>query len=216
VYKRQLYKEFYQAYWNQKESEFEGLERQFVFQDLRYARAFDHIYDVFYDSDEEVNMNPLRKIGYESVPGRTFRIDAGYNQADNQVDALINGMQQTAPKFERVAAKCSEMMPLLDKDRQLFFNDNLRIYCYYMAHLSKSLYHYVRAYKYQQDREVLIRELDLAYLETLRAKQYLSEGAHGIFSTWYSNAEPMKRTFQIDSLLNKIVNLRETALHMSE
>lgn len=211
-----LYKEFYQAYWNQKEPEFEGLERQFVFQDLRYARAFDHIYDVFYDSDEEVNMNPLRKIGYESVPGRTFRIDAGYNQAENQVDALINGMQQTAPKFERVAAKCSEMMPLLDKDRQLFFNDNLRIYCYYMAHLSKSLYHYVRAYKYQQDREVLIRDLDLAYLETLRAKQYLSEGEHGIFSTWYSGAEPMKRTFQIDSLLSKIIALRDTAYEMNE
>ena len=211
-----LYREFYQAYWIPKESVFEGLERQFVFQDLRYARAFDHIYDEFFASAEEVNMNPLHKIGYESIPGRTFRIDVQYNHAENQVDAIINGMLQTIPKFERVAAKCSAMMPLLDDNRQLFFNDNLRIFCYYMTHLSKSLYHYACAYKYQQDRDVLIRNLDLAYLETLRAKQYLSEGEHGIFSTWYSNAEQMKRTFQIDALLTKIVTLKETALHMNE
>lgn len=207
----ELYKEFYHAYWNQKESVFEGLERQFVFQDLRYARAFDHIYDEFYPSGGEVNMNPLHKIGYESIPGRTFRIDVGYNHAENQVDAILHGMQQTIPKFERVAAKCSEMMLKLDDDRQLFFNDNLRIYSYYMAHLSKTLYHYVKAYKYQGDRDVLVRNLDLALLEVTRARQYLTEGQHGLFSTWYTNASQMKRTFQIDSLINKISVLKDHA-----
>jgi hypothetical protein len=90
---------------SQKESEFEGLERQFVFQDLRYARAFDHIYDEFFAAGGEVNMNPLHKIGYESVPGRTFRIDLKYNHAENQVDALLNGMQETIPRFERCGGK---------------------------------------------------------------------------------------------------------------
>ncbi|MBA7530594.1 hypothetical protein ES705_22803 [subsurface metagenome] len=89
-----LYNAFYDAYWIPKESEFEGLERQFVFQDLRYARAFDHIFDEFYTSGDEINMNPLHKIGYESVPGRTFRIDFKYNHAENQVDALLNGITQ--------------------------------------------------------------------------------------------------------------------------
>ena len=43
-----LYREFYEAYWIPKESEFEGLERQFVFQDLRYARAFAHTFPRFF------------------------------------------------------------------------------------------------------------------------------------------------------------------------
>jgi hypothetical protein len=103
-----LYEEFYNAYWIPKESEFEGLERQFVFQDLRYARAFDHTYERFFEP--EIDMNPLRKIGYESVPGRTYRIDFEHNNAENQVDAILNGMQKTIPKFEAVAFKCSGMM----------------------------------------------------------------------------------------------------------
>lgn len=210
----ELYKEFYIAYWIQKESEFEGLERQFVFQDLRYARAFDHIYDEFYASVDEINMNPLHKIGYESVPGRTFRIDLKHNNAGNQVDALLNGMLKTIPKFELVAEKCSEMMLKLDGHSKIFFNDNLRIYSYYMTHISKTLYHYVLAYKNQGDKDALIRNLDLAYLEATRAQQYLFEGQHGVFSTWYTNADPLRRTFQIDSLLNKITILKDKALKM--
>jgi hypothetical protein len=209
-----LYKEFYNAYWIQKESEFDGLERQFVFQDLRYARAFDHIFEDFLTSEDEINMNPLHEIGYESVPGRTFRIDLMHNNAGNQVDALLNGMQKTIPKFELVAAKCSEMMQKLDGYNKIFFNDNLRIYTYYMTHISKTLYHYVLAYKYQKDKDLLIRNLDLAHLEATRAQQYLFEGQHDVFSTWYTNADPLKRTFQIDSLLNHIAILRENALKM--
>ena len=81
-----------------------------------------------------------------------------------------------------------------------------------MLHLSKTLYHYVKAYKYQEDKEILIRNLDLASREARLAQQYLFEAEHGVFSTWYSRAEPLKRTFQIDSLLHKIATLKEHAL----
>lgn len=68
------------------------------------------------------------------------------------------------------------------------------------------------AYKHQAKKEILIKHLDLAYNEATRAQQYLFEGQHGIFATWYSEAEPLTRTFQLDSLLNKITVLKETAL----
>jgi hypothetical protein len=200
----QLYKDYYNAYWQPKASEFKGMTRQFLFQDLRYARAFDHIYKEFYSSKKDINMNPLHKIGYESVPGRTFRIDNEFNKSDNQVDALLYGMKKTIPEFESVAERCSKIMLLLDADKQPFFNDNLRIYSYYMAHLSRTMYHYVYAYKNQANLDVLIKNLEQAQNEAVKAKQYLYEGQHGIFSTWYSNAEPMTRTFQIDSLIEKI------------
>lgn len=206
-----LYQKFYDAYWIPKESEFEGLKRQFVFQDLRYARAFDHIFDEFFVSGDKVNLNPLHKIGYESVPGRTFRIDFEFNSSDNQIDAMINGMKKTIPKFELVAAKCSEMMLNLDSQNQTFFNDNLRIYSYYMAHLSKALYHYVYAYKHQLEREILIKNLTLAHNEASRAQNYLLEGQHGVFDTWYTNADPLTRTFQIDTLKSNILLLIEKA-----
>jgi len=210
----QLYNDFYNSYWQPKASVFEGMERQFLFQDLRYARAFDHIYEEFYASHGDINMNPLHKIGYESVPGRTFRIDNEFNKRNNQVDALLYGMKETILKFELVAGNCSKMMLLLDADKQTFFNDNLRIYSYYMAHLSKTLYHYVYAYKNQAKNDVLIKNLELAHDEAVQAKKYLYEGQHGIFSTWYSNADPLTRTFQLDSLINNITKLKQQALIM--
>jgi len=211
----QLYKNYYNAYWQPKPNEFGGMERQFIFQDLRYARAFDHIYRVFYASGEKLNMNPLRDIGYESIPGRTFRIDCEYNKSDNQVDAILYGMKKTIPQFESVADRCSKMMLSLDPDKQPFFNDNLRIYSYYMAHLSKTLYYYVYAYKNQAKKDVLVKNLELAHDEAVQAKHYLYEGQHGIFSTWYSNAEPLTRTFQLDSLIENINVLKQQAIKMN-
>lgn len=204
-----LYRDFYNAYWQAKKTEFEGMERQFIFQDLRYARVFDHIFEAFYFSENHINMNPLYKIGYESVPGRTYRIDFEYNNSENQVDAILYGMEKTIPKFESVAESCSQIMSQLDADKQTFFNDNLRVYSYYMTHLSKALYHYVYAYKNQREEDVLMENLDLAYVEIVMAKQYLNEAQHGIFSTWYSNADPLERTFQLDYLLTKITLLKE-------
>ncbi|MCF7975147.1 MAG: glycosyl hydrolase 115 family protein [Phycisphaerae bacterium] len=204
-----LYRDFYHAYWQPKATEFPGMARQFLFQDLRYARAFDHMVEEFYASEGDINMNPLHKIGYESVPGRTFRIDLEHNHSTNQVDAMLYGMTQTIPKFESVAARCSDMMGQLDEDKQTFFNDNLRVHSHYMAHLSKTLYHYVYAYKHQKDPAALGKHLDLAYHEAVRAQQVLFEAQHGIFSTWYSDAEPLNRTFQIDRLLTRIIQLKE-------
>jgi hypothetical protein len=160
-------------------------------------------------------MNPLHEIGYESVPGRTFRIDNEFNKSQNQVDAILYGMENTIPKFESVATRCSEMMEQLDEDKQTFFNDNLRIYSYYMACLSKTLYHFVYAYKNQARKDILVKNLDLAYVNATQAKNILLEGQHGIFLTWYSNADPLTRTFQLDSLIEKIAILKQQALNMN-
>ena len=206
-----LYKDYYDAYWEPKATEFEGMERQFLFQDLRYARVFDHVLGRPFYQDESPDLNPLHEIGYERMPGRSFRIDFQHNDADNQVDAILNGMQKTIPKFESVAARSSAMILQLEDDKKTFFNDNLRIFSYYMTHLSKTLYHYMYAYKHQSDKDVLIRNLDLAYIEAVRAQQYLHEAQHGIFSTWYSNAEQLGGTFQIDELQQDISLLKQHA-----
>jgi hypothetical protein len=81
-----------------------------------------------------------------------------------------------------------------------------------MAHLSKTLYHYVYAYKHQKQKDILVKNLDLAYKEADRAQQYLFEAEHGIFSSWYTNADALTRTFQIDTLKNRILILQEEAL----
>jgi hypothetical protein len=55
----------------------------------------------------------------------------------------------------------------------------------------------------------------MAYADAVQAKKYLYEGQHGIFSTWYSNADPLTRTFQLDSLIEKIAILKQQAFNMN-
>ncbi len=208
----QLYRDYYEAFWQPKPSEFPGMQRQFVFQDLRYARAFDHIQRVFFKSPDQPDLNPLRDIGYERVPGRTFRIDLKASGAANQIDALIAGMRQTIPHFAAVLARCNALRPRLAPEQRVFFNDNLRAYAGFMAHLSGALLHYATAYRQQADRAVLVAELERAQTELSRAQAFLFETQHGIFSEWYSGAEAMPRTFEIEKLKTTLRTLRQRAL----
>ena len=106
-----LYHDYYYAYWQQKLSEFPGMERQFIFRDLRYSRVFDQIGKRFSD----FSPNPLYDIGFERVPGRSFRIDG-----NNQVDSLIAGMKKTAVRFEEVSQRCENLLKRLPKQDQRF------------------------------------------------------------------------------------------------
>lgn len=191
-----LYHDFYYSYWQQKPSEFPGLERQFIFHDLRHARIFKQLGEHF----EPFSPNPLKEIGHERIKGRSFRIDG-----DNQVDSLLCGMERTATKFDRVAAECDTLMPRLPEQYRMFFNDNLSAQCHYMADLSHSLYHFIHAYKYPEDR---VRQIDLSieYLE--KAQEKLHSTQHGAFEKWYAG-DAARGKFNIPDKLNLIRKLRD-------
>ena len=201
----QLYKDYFYSFWTQKKPLLPGLDRQFLFQDLRYARVFDQIIERFF-ADSMINLNPLKEIGYEHIQGRSFRIDLKDNDSENQVDALLKGIMATIPKFESVAARSTEMMLKLDIEKQFFFDDNLRLYSYYMTHLNQSLYFFLTAYKNQKNQEMLIRNLNLADAEITHAQQYLLEGEHGLFSEWYTDSFPLTK------IKKSLQNIREEAL----
>lgn len=171
-----LYHDYYYSYWQQKPSEFPGMERQFVFQDLRYSRVFDQIGQRFND----FSPNPLYDIGFERVPGRSFRIDG-----DNQVDSLIAGMEKTAMRFEEVSRRCETLLKRLPKQDQRFFRDNLAAPCHYMAALSRSLYHFVSAYK-EKESNKRAENLDIAIRQLEEARDTLYATQEGVFSTWYA------------------------------
>ena len=211
-----LYRDYYAAYWQPKRAEFPGMSRQFVFQDLRYARAFDQLAQAFFASSGPPNLNPFRDIGFERVPGRTFRIDLADNHAANQIEALISGMEAAAPKFEAVAARCAELSPRLAPDRRAFFYDNLQMFADYMAHLSRALDAFALAYQEQLDRAEASVQLERAYAELEKAQGCLLHSQHGAFSEWYSGAESMPRTFEINKLKARILELKQHAITISK
>ena len=173
-----LYKEFFYSYWEQKKPDFQNMERQYIFQDLRYARVLNQITRDFFN----YKPNPLVDIGFERVKGRTFRLENN----ENQVDEILNGMKKTIPKFEAVASKCSILRPKLPINNQQFFYDNLNAHAEFMLNISRCLYHFVFAYKHQQDLLVCKNNLEQSVEYMKKAKAALYGTHHGVFNQWYT------------------------------
>lgn len=192
----QLYRDYYYAYWEQKSADFPGLERQFIFHDLRCARVFKQIGEGF----ECFSSNPLKDIIRERVPGRSFRIEG-----NNQVDSLLSGMERTFDRFDKVAQRCAQLMPQLPEQYRCFFLDNLSAPCHYMAALSHSLYHFLRAYKYTEKRTKNL-DLSIEYLE--KAQEALYSTQHGVFTDWYAG-DKLHGKFNIPAKLKLLHKLRD-------
>lgn len=184
-----LYYEYYNSYWNQKASDFPGgFDRQYIFQDLRHSQVIKMIYNTWNTYKE----NPLTEIGYESVPGRTFRIEG-----PSQVAALLEGLPQEAEDFLAVSEKCDALTSSVPEQYRTFFYDHLAAYCHYMAHLSKATYHFVHAYKYKEGR---YENLTVALEEMKAAKAALKESEHGVFAGWYDTDDK----FEMDNRIEMI------------
>lgn len=191
-----LYRDYFYAYWEQKKPDFPGgMERQYIFQDLRYSRVFSQVAKDFF----MFNPSPLTDIGFERIKGRSFRIE----REDNQVDAILEGMELTIPKFEEVAREADRIKGELPKNRQLFFNDNLRVHASFMANLSNSLYHFMYAYKHQDDKNTCVQSLESSLSYMQKAKANLYETHHGVFNTWYMGDMDSGK-FGIERVINSL------------
>lgn len=193
--------DFYYAYWNQKKSDFPGgFDRQYVFQDLRHAQVIKQINDTWNTYSD----NPLKEIGYESVPGRTFRIEG-----DNQVQSIIDGTAAEMEAFADVARRCDKLMPLLPKDKQTFFYDHVAAYAHYMAHLSAATHYFTHAYKHTADR---YEDLLQALTEMKAAKAALTASEHDIFDGWYDSDDKFDMDAKIDIIRTRLAENEDLTL----
>lgn len=188
-----LYHDFYYSYWCQKKSDFPGgFDRQYIFQDLRHERAIKQINDKW----ATYTPNPLTDIGYESIPGRSFRIEGS-----NQVDSIIAGTGREMEAFASVAQRADAMTGSIPELQQTFFYDNLAAYAHYMSHVSASLHYFALAYKSKTDRE---ENLTLSLAEMKAAKKALTDSQHGVFSTWYATDDKFAMDAKIDMIQKRL------------
>jgi len=169
----QLYHHYYYSYWNPKKSDFPGgFDRQYVFQDLRHVQVIKQIHNTW----STFKANPLKEIGYESVSGRTFRIEG-----NNQVDSILTGTSREMVAFADICTRCEVLQPLLPEGSQTFFYDNLSAYAHYMYNIAKSTYYFVHAYKFKDDR---YNDLSASLSAMEAAREALRASHHDIFNTW--------------------------------
>lgn len=168
-----LYREYYYAYWQQKESTFPGMDRQYIFGDLRYVRALDQAGSRFFSGYS----NPFYDDGFEKDPGRTFRIDD-----PDPVNAIIKAMPVTAARFADVALKADEMALKINEANRRFFRDMLVAPSHFMQEMSLCLYHFMNAYARQEEKS---KELSSAIRHIKNARRYMFSTQDGHFEDWY-------------------------------
>lgn len=188
-----LYHDFYYSYWCQKKSDFPGgFDRQYIFQDLRHERAIKQINDKW----NNYTANPLTDIGYESIPGRSFRIEGSH-----QVDSIIAGTAREMIAFADVASRCDAIINLIPEAQRTFFYDNLSAYAHYMSHVSACLHYFALAYKSKSNR---YDNLELSLAEMKAAKKALTDSQHDIFSTWYASDDKFAMDAKIQMIQQRL------------
>ena len=181
-----LYPAFFNAYWQQKEGDIPGFERQYLFQDMRYARA------------AETLMSDMEKGSYRTNPLDNHALDdpdkgsAGYfrvtssTEKDVQLNAVLEGTAASIAKLENVTATADSIYGQLTEGKR-FFDDNLRGQAYFMLHLNRMLHQLTQAYQARRDNRDDVGFLRASLRDITAAEEWLRRAEHGLFNEWYAH-----------------------------
>jgi Glycosyl hydrolase family 115 len=206
-----LYRNFYNSYWQQKKADLPGIERQYIFHDLRLAQGSRFILSSIArrlksDASENIFMpkftdpNGTRETEAEKA---FFRIEPKDSGATDKVSAVIKGTDESAKKLELVKNEADRLMSQLPKESQAFFNDNLRVQANFMLHANRMLNSLTKGYQLLPDRQKTRESLNRAEQELPLMANSLSEANHSSFKEWYNN----EKYFGINSIRKRILEI---------
>ena len=200
-----LYKDFFDSYWQQKNGDIEGFERQYIFQDMRYARAAEMLLTDLENGIYRPNVlhghkldNPDKgSVGY-------FRVEPEDNGVENQVEAMIKGTAASILKLEKITSTADSISSELKKNKT-FFDDNLKGQAYLMLHLNKMLNMLAKAYKAEKESPEQKDLVGKSLEESNAAWKQLEIANHAPFNDWYEN-DRLFGMRNIQQRLQKIYN----------
>jgi hypothetical protein len=182
-----LYEAFFNSYWQQKKGDLQGFERQYLFQDMRYARAAEMLLDDLEKGkykENPLDNNPLDDPSKGSVG--YFRVVPADNGDLNQLEALTRGTAIAIDKLEKISFEADQLYKKLHEGK-IFFDDNLRGQACFMLHINRSLNYLVRGYQSRDNIKVRRKFLQQSLAEIHLAQQRLLVSQHPPFVGWYAN-----------------------------
>jgi hypothetical protein len=176
-----LYREYFDSFWQQKAPDLPGFDRQYLFQDNRYARALEQLLAQLPKGREQ---NPLTD-RYDESRGGYFRIVPEDTRATSQLEAIQKGTAASIVKLEHIIAKVDALLLALPTQYRTFFNDNLRGQARYMLELNRVLNAVTHAVDVLPNRSEALATLRQAEQAGNALRAALNEGEHGRFAGWY-------------------------------
>jgi len=198
-----LYRDFFNSYWQQRKGDLPGFERQYLFQDMRYARAMEMLLSDLEKgkyTTSPLENNPLDDPSKGSVG--YFRVVPADNDANDQLEAMAKGTAESIAKLQIITAKADILYSKLQTGK-VFFDDNLRGQAYLMLHLNRSLNYLVKGYQSKDDHQVRRQFVKQSLNEIQLGEQRLEASNHAPFVGWYTNDSK----FGIKTLERRLYNL---------
>jgi hypothetical protein len=193
-----LYRDFYNSYWTQKKPDLAGFDRQYVFQDMRYARAMEQI---LAQLPKGRDLNPLSEARMDKNGGY-FRIVAEDSGASSQIEAIVKGTTASISKLTSVVERADAELPSLPAGDREFFNDNLRTQARFMLGLNQALRAVAQAMECLPDKNAAAASLQKAASDLTAMRTTLQEAEHSRFTGWYDS----DRLFGLDKLNERVRN----------
>jgi hypothetical protein len=188
-----LYRDYYNAYWCQKKNDIPGFDRQYIFQDQRYARAVEMLLKSARSGARAPNPldgHPLDNPNSGSVGYFRVEPEAG---DQGQIDAMLRGTAQSAAAFAAVAREAGRLRPGIPECNHWFFDQNLRNPALVMERLNIMLHETASAYAQPADKKEKIRAHLSAARDALSdARKILCSTDTGVFARWHENDEKFK------------------------
>lgn len=191
-----LYRDYYHAYWTQKPADLPGFDRQYIFQDMRYARAVEMLLKDVAAGVHRLNPldgHPLDNPDKGSVG--YFRVTPQPPDAD-QIAALLRGTAESGKKFAAVAARTEQLVAEVAPAGRGYLTDNLLLRARLMTNLNTMLHETVQAYRAPDDAKTQDRYLRQALAALTEVQATLDRAEHGPFAGWYRS----DRVFGIKAL----------------
>ncbi len=167
---------YYNSFWTQRAADLPDFPRQYVFQDMRVARACDVLLD---DWNKPFRPAPLddRGMGF-------FRIDPATEHAADQLAALTQGISRSTQQLEQVTKTAAELEGRLDANGRRLWHDHVRVPAEVVLTSDRSLLALVRGYRERGDAALRRAALEEAGADLAEMRTWLASADQPPFAGW--------------------------------
>jgi len=171
-----VFRAYYESYWTQRAPELCGFQRQYLFHDMRVARACEDLLDSWLDPLRTNELND-RGIGY-------YRIDPVIEGAQTQLEAVRRGLSRSVARLLLVVERASALEKGIASGGRRLWHDHLLVPAQVLLATDRALLALIHGYGERNDEELrrgCLLEADLAFAE---ARRWLSSADKAPFAEW--------------------------------
>jgi hypothetical protein len=169
-------RDYYNSYWTQRAPDLADFPRQYLFQDMRVARACEDLLDNWTEPAKRVALDD-RNMGY-------YRIDPAIEKTDDQLTALTRGLSRSIERLDSMTREAAALETELNLQGRRLWHDNVRVQAQVVLATNRALLALVRGYRERSDEAMRRAALEKAEAAFANARSWLTSADEPPFTGW--------------------------------